>query len=547
MATTMSFQGVTTGLQTDNLIKAIIARDSGGVERLQGRQALNVKRSAALASMRSGMTNITVSMAKLFDSFANRAVTSSDSTGAFATATATGAASGSYEVKVASVATKGQLGPTMVDGLPTTLAMADANTAITSGTGNFTVTGTDGVAKTFELTNNSLNGLRDAINASGAGVTATVVNSGKGGNQYQLVLTAKETGTGTTSGVVSLRASGFTSTEASLGDLAGGLSSTPAGTAKDAVFSINGIEMTRKSNVVTDAVDGVTFTLKKGDATNTTTLTVGQDKANATAAMQDVIAKFNAVLKTYKDASAVSKTDTGVTNQGPLTSDVVARSVINDLRSVLRGNPDGLPDSATFKSAADLGIKTNADGTLSLDTTIFQAALDKDPVAVKNVFAFSGSSTNGAVSFASGGSKTATGAVDFAITSGVGGALTGSLTVGGTTYADLSVTNGVLTGPAGTPLEGLKLNVTGPGTGALTLTRGIGSKLQDLITSLTSYSGTIETTRTSIEAQNKILATRIESGQANLEKKRLALKAQFDKMESMVSQLRAASSSLSGI
>ncbi len=547
MATTLSFQGVTTGLQTDNLIKAIIARDSGGVERLQGRQALNTKRSAALASMRSGMTNITLSMARLFDSFANRAVTSTDSTGTFATATATGAASGSYEVKVASVATKGQLGPTMVDGLPTSLAMADPNTAITSGTGTFTVTGTDGQAKTFELTNNSLNGLRDAINGSGAGVTATIVNTGKGGNQHQLVLTAKDTGTGATNGVVSLRASGFTSTAASLGDLAGGLSSTSAGTAKDAVFSINGIEMTRKSNVVTDAVDGVTFTLKKGDTTNATTLTVGQDKANATAAMQDVIAKFNAVLKTYKDAAAVSKTDTGVTNQGPLTSDAVARSVINDLRGVLRGNPDGLPESAPFKSAADLGIKTNADGTLSLDTTVFQAALDKDPVAVKNVFAFSGSSTNGAVSFASGSPKTATGAVDFAITSGVGGALTGSLTVGGTTYADLSVTNGILTGPAGTPLEGLKLNVTGPGAGALTLTRGVGQKLQDLVTSLTSYSGTIETTRTSIEAQNKILTTRIEAGQANLEKKRLALKAQFDKMESMVSQLRASSSSLSGI
>src|SRR5512138_592121 len=89
MATTLSFQGVTTGLQTDSLIKAIIARDSGGVERLQDRQALNIKRSAALASMRSGMTNMTLRMARLFDSFANRSVTSTDSTGTFATATAT--------------------------------------------------------------------------------------------------------------------------------------------------------------------------------------------------------------------------------------------------------------------------------------------------------------------------------------------------------------------------------------------------------------------------------------------------------------------------
>lgn len=547
MASALSFQGVTTGLQTDSLINAIISRDSGALERLQDRQAMNTKRSTALASMRTGMTNVTLSMARLFDSFANRSVTSTDSTNTFATATATGAASGSYEIKVASVATKGQLGPTMVDGLPTTLAMSDPNAEITTGTGTFTVQGTDGVSKTFELANNSLNGLRDAINSSGAGVTATVVNSGKGGNQYQLVLTAKDTGTGTTNGVVSLSAAGFTSTAASLGDLATGLTSTAAGTAKDAVFSINGIEMTRKTNVVTDAVDGVTFTLKKGDATNATTLTVAQDKAGATTAMQDVITKYNAVLKIYKDAATVNKTDTGVTNPGPLTSDVVARSVINDLRDVLRGSPDGLPDSATFKSSAELGIKTNSDGTLSLDVTKFQAAIDKDPVAVKNVFAFSGSSTNAAVSFASGGTGTATGPVDFAITSGGGGALTGSLTVGGTTYSDLAVTNGVLSAPSGSLLDGLKLNVTGPGTGTLTLTRGVGQKLQDLISSLTSYSGTIETTRSSIDAQNKLLTTRIDTEQTNLDKKRAALKAQFDKMESTISQLRAASSSLSGI
>ncbi len=547
MASTLSFQGVTTGLQTDSLINAIISRDSGGLERLQSRQAMNTKRSAALASMRTGMTNVTLSMARLFDSFANRSVSSTDSTNAFATATATGAASGSYEVKVASVATKGQLGPTMVDGLPTTLAMADPNAEIVTGTGSFTVTGTDGVAKTFELANNSLNGLRDAINSSGAGVTATVINSGKGGNQYQLVLTAKETGTGTTNGVVSLKATGYTSTASTMGDLTTGLVSTAAGTAKDAVFSVNGIEMTRKTNVVTDAVDGVTFTLKKGDETNATTLTVAQDKAGATAAMQDVITKFNAVLKIYKDAAAVSKTDTGTTNPGPLTSDVVARSVISDLREVLRGTPEGLPDSAAFKSAADLGIKTNSDGTLSLDVTAFQAALDKDPVAVKNVFAFSGSSTNAAVSFASGAATTATGPVNFAIASGSGGILTGSLTVGGSTYDNLTVTNGVLTAPTGSPLEGLRLNVTGPGTGTVTLSRGIGQKLQDLITSLSSYSGTLETTRTSIEAQNKLLDARIDTEQTNLDKKRAALKAQFDKMESTISQLRAASSSLSGI
>lgn len=549
MASSLSFQGVTTGLQTDSLIKAIMQQEGLPVQRLKERYNANTQRSAALNSMRTGMSSLATSMAQLFDKFGARTVSSTESNGTYATATASGATSGSYEVKVTSVATKGQLAPTLSGGVPTNLAVADPSAPIlVTGSGEFTVQGTDGVTKSFTLTNNSLNGLRDAINASGAGVTASVINSGTGDNPYQLVITAKETGTGTTGGVVKLATANDTTVVASLGITNSGLTSTGTGIAKDAVFSVNGIELTRQTNIVKDAVDGVTFTLKKGDASNATTLTVAQDKAGITSAMQDVLTKFNAILKTYKDASTITRdTETGETTSGPLAGDVVAKSVLSQMRTALGGTPEGLPGTATFKSAAELGIKTNVDGTLSLDTKVFQEALDKDPEAVKKVFSFSGSSTNGAVSFTSGTSATATGSVDFSVTYGVGGAVTGSLTYDGTTYSGLTGTNGTLQGPAGTPLEGLNLAVTGSGTGTLTLSRGVGQKLQDLISSLTSYSGTIETTRASINEQNKALTSRIESGQVLLDRRQAALKAQFDKMESVVAQLRAASGSLSGL
>ncbi|HLP31635.1 MAG TPA: flagellar filament capping protein FliD [Geothrix sp.] len=569
MASSLSFQGVTSGLQTDALIQAIMERDGLPVQRLKDRQTLNTQRSAALNSMRLSMSSLSVSMAAFYDKLNARTVSSTDSNATFVTATATGAVGGSYEVKVANVATKGQLGPVMSGGVPTNMAVADPNAAIlTSTNGSFAVQGTDGVVKAFKLTNNSLNGLRDAINASGAGVTATVVNSGSGANPYQLILTAKETGTGTTGGVVRLAAiknedagttdttvvaslgiaaGTLTGTIASPGDLSGGLSSAGSGIAQDAVFSVNGVQLTRKTNTVKDAVDGVTFTLRKGDATNATTLTVAQDKSAATAGMQDVLTKFNALLKVYKDASTAVKGSDGEVVPGALTGDSTARSVINQVRAALNGNPDGLSASALYKSGAELGIKTAIDGTLSLDVTAFQAALDKDPDAVKRVFSFSGTSTNGNVSFSSGTSATQTGAVDFDLTYGAGGAISGSLTYNGVTYSGLSGVNGTLQGPTGSPLEGLNLAVTGSGTGTLTLSRGIGQKLQDLIAGLTSYSGTIETTRTSLDEQNKSLTQRIESGQVLLDKRKAALKAQFDMMEATLSQMRSASSSLSGI
>ncbi|MBP1625997.1 MAG: flagellar hook-associated 2 domain protein [Holophagaceae bacterium] len=571
----VSFQGVTSGLQTDSLISAIMAQESLGVQRLQAKQTQNTSRSAALNTMRTQLDALTVSMSSLYDSFNKRTVSSTDADSTYVSATANKATNGSYEVKVSQVATSAKLSSTMSSGEPTNLAVADPNAAIlTSSSGSFAVQGTDGVVKTFQLTNNSLNGLRDAINASGAGVSAAIVNTGQGTNPYQLVLTAKDTttgntatGTGSTGGKVTLAAianqdATATSVVSSLGissgtitgtfsdptGLSGGLSSSGSNIAQDALFSINGIEMTRQSNTVKDAVDGVTFTLKKGDTSNATTLTVAQDKTSASTAMQDVITKYNAIITAYKDATTTTKSSDGVTiTPGVLTNDVVARSVISQLRAVMAGSPEGLPSSATFKSTAQLGLKTNVDGTLSLDATVFQAAMDKDPVGVQNVFNFSGSSTSGSVSVAAGGSKTASGAVSFNVTYGTGGAVTGSLTVGSTTYSGLTGTNGTLSAPVGSLLEGLTLNVTASSSGTLNLSKGIGTQLQGLISSLTSYNGTIESTRTSLDEQNKTLTSRIESAQVLLDKRQAALKKQFDNMEATISQLRTVSGGLSSL
>jgi flagellar hook-associated protein 2 len=558
MASTLSFQGITSGLQTDSLVDAIIQQDGQPLQRLKDRQALNTKRAVALRSIRTSMTSLSIGVASLYDGLAARTVTSTDANQSFVSATATGATKGSYQVKVSTVATKGQV----------SAAVADPNAAIlTSPDGSFAVQGTDGTVKAFTLTNNSLNGLRDAINASGAGVTATIVNTGSGATPYQLVVTANDTGTGSTGGVVRLAAidnadaspttldpalSGLaggvlTGTFAAPTGLSGGLASSGAGVAQDAVFSVNGIQLTRKSNIVKDAVDGVTFTLKKGDGTNDTTLTVAQDTGAATTALQSLVSQFNTLLKTYKDASAPVNDGSGTITRQPLEGDSVARGLIDQVRAALTGTVDGLSGTAKYRSGANIGLKTNADGTLSLDATAFKKALEDDPVAVGKVFGLSGTSTAGGVQFASGSAATKTGDVGFNLTYAAGGAVSGSLTYGGSTYAGLTGVNGTLAGPAGTPLEGLILGVTASGTGTLSITRGLGQKLQDAVASLTSYSGVLQKTQTSIDAQNKSLATRIDQQQSLLDKRKAALKLQFDRMESTVSQMRAASGGLSGI
>ena len=568
MASSLSFQGISTGLQTDQLVEAILSQESQPLQRLQDRQSRNNQRLAVLQSFKSSLTALSTSFASLGGtSFNARTVSSTDTTNTYATVSASGATVGTYDLKIGQVATRGRIAPTLSGGNPTNLAVADAqSTAVFTGSSaTFAIRGTDGVIKTVTLgsANNSLYGLRDAINALGTanpndptakalGVTATVVNTGTGANPYQLVLTAKDTGTGTTSGVVTLAdvtaggavntlgiTAGTVDSLTTPTTLTGGLASAGTDVAQDAKFTLNGIDLVRKSNTVTDAVDGVTFNLKQGAQPTATTFTVALDKSAITSAMQDAVSKFNAMLKVYKDASGTG---------GALANDPSVRSIVSQVRAALAGTPAGLPTTATVTSTADLGLKTNRDGTLSLDATAFQAALDKDPAAAKRIFAFTGESSNGAVSFYAGGSATTTGAVGFNITSFTsGGAVAGTLTVNGTDYS-LTGTNGTLTGVAGTPLEGLILSVSATGTGTLNLTRGVGQAVQDLVTSLTaSGTGNLALIQSSINTQNQTLTRQITDGQARLDRRRTSLQAEFAKLEATVGQLQAAGQSLSGI
>ena len=212
-------------------------------------------------------------------------MSSSDTASTYVSGTATGTTTGNYDVQVSTVATAGRILPTLGGGGTPNLAVADASGSagsqiFTAGTSaSFAIQGTDGVAKVVTLTaaNNSLNGLASAINASGAGVTASIVNTGSGTTPYQLVLTANATGTGSTHGVVSLAdvtnndgvtanntigiAAGTVDSLTTPTTVSGGLQSAAA---TDSVFTVNGIQLTRQTNNVTDAVPGLTLTLRQG-------------------------------------------------------------------------------------------------------------------------------------------------------------------------------------------------------------------------------------------------------------------------------------------
>lgn len=520
------------------------------LQRLQNRVNLNNQRTQALQGIVSSLRSLGTSLSTLQNSsFFARSVSSNDSTGAYVTASASGAASGTYDVKVTQIASKATLGGSafaVADPL-TTKVFNDGS----ASSADFAIQGTDGKVKTFSLasTNNNIYGLRDALNAAGAGVTASVVNTGSGANPYQLVITAKETGTGTTSGLITLAettsggalnslgiAAGTVDSPTTPTIITGGTQSTGAQISQDAVFTVNGITLTRKSNTVSDAVDGVTFTLKQGAQATATSFTVAQDTSAITSQLQDALTKFNAV---------VTAVNNGSKQGGALVGDTTTRNILTQVRAVLGAVPSGLPASNAYQTGADVGIKTNRDGTLSLDTTVFKAALEANPDAVRKVFGLTATSDNAAVSFVGANSLTATGALAFDISSYTSGSGDVSGTVNG---VSVSGTGGIIYGPVGSSIEGLTLSVSGTGTGTLTLSRGLGQGIQDLIAKLTaSGSGQLTQTISNINAQNFSLQGQIISGQARLDRRKEVLQAEFANLEATLGQLQSAGQSLGSL
>ncbi len=480
MASPISFNGLSTGIQSDQLISAIMQQASAPLQRMQDKQALNSKRSTLLSSLSVNMLALSTSM-EAFNtaSIQSQIVTSSDSTGTHVTATATGATVGTYDVQVDQIATKASK------------SFGSAALTSTVGEGQYAIKDVDGTTKTFTIdsTNNTLSGFKDAINTSGAGVNATIIDTGQvGAGRYQLVVSAKNTGAGSTGlNVFTIAQIGGSNALgiATNGVLTGGnLTSggSDSAAAQNAHFWLNGVGLTRSSNLVTDAVEGMSFTLKSGgqDQFSTpTTLSVATDKDAITKALQDVVTKYNAVLKVYTDnsqyatsSSTQTPTSTTASNStndtlpaaGALANDYSIRNMLSQVRSAIMSPPAGLPGENYYQSAAELGLKTNRDGTLSLDTTALGAALDKNPSAVANVF----------------------------------------------NQVNQSLQNTVN-------------QITSPGSGNLALIRQ------------------------GIDTQNASLNLRISSMQANLTLKQTALQRQYASLETMVGQLQAAGQSLGSL
>ena len=303
------------------------------------------------------------------------------------------------------------------------------------------------VSITIDESNNTLSGLRDAINAAKMGVQASIVNDGQNG--YRLVIAA-ESGLSNQLSITAAETVGSEGLSA-LDFNENSQTITQNQSGADAHITFNGLDIYRSSNTIDDVIEGFEFNLAKADPGAPVSVNIFEDKAVAEESVRTFVESYNTFLdaiKTVVDYNAEEERD------GALKGDTTTKTVLNQLRSMISAAVPGIEDG--FNALANVGIRTELDGTISLNEDTFKKAFDENFDLVKAIFIPQVSSDTDKIVVTGYGDDTVAGSYDVQITQQpaqgylLGGAASGTL------LADLvtaSTKSGYYTG--GTPSSSL--------------------------------------------------------------------------------------------
>ena len=434
--------GIGSGLDVESLVSQLVLSDVQPVEnRLNTKEATYLAQLTAYGSVKSALAKFqtAAASASAASQYTGKLASTSSSDAVTATAEPS-AAVADYAVDVVSLATAQSLASgafsatteTLGTGtLTISLGTVTYDSVAGSVTGFTQKSGTSAVSVVIDSSNNTLTGVRDALNAASAGLNASVVNDGSG---YRLVIQSNTTGAENAISISVDDTGDSNSTDnAGLSQLAFNESAAnilQTGSGADAAIKINGLDVTSPSNTVSGAVEGVSFTLKK-ITSSAATVAITKDTAKATAGMNGLINGFNQL---NAELNSLTAYNAAASRSSVLTGDATLRNLASNVRASL--NAAVANSGGQYSTLAELGITTNViDGSLSLNNTKFAAILENDATDVAKVLAAFGTPSNANVEFVSAGSATEVGTYAVAsTTTTTSGGLTAGSAISVTSY-----------------------------------------------------------------------------------------------------------------
>lgn len=417
----MSSPGVGSNLDVNSIVSQLMQVESQPLTLLTTKEASYQAKLSAFGNLSSALGSFQNALTSLSSptQFQSVSATAADTSVVSGSATSK-AVAGNYMVNVTqlaqaqTIATAGVASTTAAvgDGMKTTLTFQFGT--ISGGTlangvysgASFTQDPNQASGSVvIDSSNNSLQGIRDAINNAGIGVTATIVSDGSAAPNH-LVLTSNKTGQ-TSSMQISVTRDPAAPTDPSLANLlaydpAGTQNMTQSNAAQSAALSVNGIAISSTTNTVSEAIQGVTLNVCK---IGSTTMTVARNTAS-------VQSSVNAFIKAYNDLNTTIKSLTAYdpTTQigGPLLGDSSVRNIQNQVRSLLGTSVSNTSGSLT--NLTQIGITFQTDGSLALDSTKLQSAISSNFNDIAGLFASMGDTSDSLTNFVGSTATTKPGA-----------------------------------------------------------------------------------------------------------------------------------------
>ena len=384
-------------------------------QRLESKKTLLSTQISDYGLLRSSLAKLETAAAALgsADTFNAKALSIPDTTLLGITKLEAKAAAGTYQLKVEQIAQAQSLSSAEFDAMNSPIGKGTLTIRLgdwsADGT-NFTVDSTKtGAEIVIDDTNNSLTGLRDAINASDLGISASIVSDG---GKYKLLMTSS---TGAKNEIeISVAEDATSPGLSSFAYNTGTKNLSQEQEGKDALVRINGLLVSRESNHVTDIVDGMEFDLFAASTTETISVTISEDKSIAEQTIRDFVAAYNTFLS---EVDALMDFNEETDAYGSLNKDPLAKNLLQGIRNVLTSNIPGMSEG--FTSLSNIGIRTELDGTLSIheeDNFGFRAAIDNSFDMVRDLFVPKASSSASNISVSKFSARSQPGSYEVVIT-----------------------------------------------------------------------------------------------------------------------------------
>jgi flagellar hook-associated protein 2 len=290
--------------------------------------------------------------------------------------------------------------------------------------------------------------------------------------------------------------------------------------AKNAEVTVDGVLISKSSNSFTDVIDGVKIDINSAVPNTTVTIGSSQPVDAIKQAVGDFVAAYNE-MKTTLGAM------TGKT--GSLRSDSGIRTLVQRLAALTSAKltyaTDGSPTTL-----AEIGVSTNRDGSLTLDSGKLATAMTTNPDAIEAMFNPGQRSSNALIQITSAVGKTKGGI--YTVTNAVAG--------NGTTNASATLDGGYTLplGPTGvtasftSAASGLSFNILGSVSSAtITIDLGLQGALDAIKNQLTVTGGALNASQVSLENEKTSIASARDKLTAKDTAYRAQLTTQFTRMQ----------------